>query len=103
MALEDSFPHLFQITSDKDATVADFVSYSGCGVVWTPCFRRDFQDWEMGEVESLMQLLYRYKTIVYREDSKSWRVGSRDKFSVSSFHMEVAKRRVRDFLWKAIW
>ena len=41
--LKDYFPSLFQIASNKEATIAQYRDNNH----WTPIFRRNFQDWEI--------------------------------------------------------
>ena len=52
------FPNLFRLTTQKNARVADLWDWdSGVGG-WNPIFLHSFNDWEMKEVDRLLQVLY---------------------------------------------
>ena len=56
-ALKIAFPALFDLVAKKDTRVVDVwdntSEVGGC----IPCFSRAFSDWEVGEVERLLQVL----------------------------------------------
>ena len=52
----------------KEAMVVDVWDFSRAEGGWSPVFVRDFNDWEMEEVERLLQLLHRRKIMSYQED-----------------------------------
>ncbi|XP_015164913.1 uncharacterized protein [Solanum tuberosum] len=51
--LKDSFPFLFQIASNKEAIIAQYRDNN----FWAPIFRRNFQDWEINDIFSLLETL----------------------------------------------
>ena len=68
VALSNVFPNLFNMAIHKEAMVADVWDFSRAEGGWSPVFVRDFNAWEMEEVERLLQLLHRRKFMSYQED-----------------------------------
>ena len=56
------------MTIHKEAMVAEVWDFSRAERGWALVFVRDFNDWEMEEVERLLQLLHRRKIMSYQED-----------------------------------
>ena len=52
------FPNLFRLTTQKNARVADLWDWDSGDGGWNPIFLRSFNDWEMEEVDRLLQVLY---------------------------------------------
>ena len=46
------------MVANKEVSVADVWEPSCEGGVWTPCFVRPFNDWEMEEIQNLLQALF---------------------------------------------
>ena len=49
-----SYPALFAMAANKEASIADVWEPSGEGGVWIPCFVRPFNDWEVEEIQNLL-------------------------------------------------
>ena len=57
-ALKDAFPNLFKLAVNKDQWVCDAWEEGGEVGSWNPLFSRYFKDWEMEEVEGLLQKIH---------------------------------------------
>ncbi|KAJ9675215.1 hypothetical protein PVL29_024243 [Vitis rotundifolia] len=53
-SLEEAFPTLFNLSINKESWVAEAWEEDGVGGSWGPRFNRHLNDWEVGEVESLL-------------------------------------------------
>uniref|UniRef100_A0A5B6YWQ5 Reverse transcriptase zinc-binding domain-containing protein n=1 Tax=Davidia involucrata TaxID=16924 RepID=A0A5B6YWQ5_DAVIN len=67
------------------------------------CFRRNFQDWELGETLSLLETIQRVNPVEGQEDSILWGRDNSKKFTVRSFYEAVVVRRHVEFPWRLIW
>ena len=54
-AISISYPSLFALAANKEASVADVWEPSSERGGWTPCFFRPFNDWEVEEIQKLLQ------------------------------------------------
>lgn len=52
------FPNLYNIVVDNDVMVNSNFVVKECKVTRNPIFRRAVQDWELGEIGKLFELLY---------------------------------------------
>ena len=68
VALSNTFPNLFNMAAHKEASVANVWDFSRAKGGWSLVFVKDFNDWEMEEVERFLQILYRRKITSYQED-----------------------------------
>ena len=57
-SLEEAFPILFNLSVNKEGQVAEAWEEDGVGGSWGLCFNRHLNDWEVGEVESLLSKLH---------------------------------------------
>ena len=93
MSLRDEFPGLYAIASFKDAWVVDVWN----GGSWGPRFIRQFNDWELEEVDALFRSLHGYSIIRGTFDAMVWLETKDGDFSVRSFYSSLASRRVEPF------
>lgn len=56
--LSVSFPNLFSIANDKEASISALLQPENDSYSWDIRFTRNFQDWEMEVVEFFMALIY---------------------------------------------
>ena len=78
------FPNLFRLTAQKNARVADLWDWDNGDGGWNPIFLRSFNDWEMEEVDRLLQVLYRKQIRPLMEDKILFKGSRNDAFSMKS-------------------
>ena len=117
--LKDLFPFLYRIATHNSAVVADLWGRQGGGGGWEVQFRRSFQDWELEEVNHLLNHISAVK-VQEGEDSLVWKIEKKGKFSVKSYYRSLkvenspllpAKEvwgsytplRTHFFAWEAVW
>ena len=65
--LSNAFPNPFNMVAHKEVLVVDVWDFSRAEGGWSLVFVRDFNDWEMEEVERFLHILYRRKISYYQE------------------------------------
>ncbi|KAF5471044.1 hypothetical protein F2P56_011519 [Juglans regia] len=103
VALENAFPSLYRIASDKKASVADNMSISANSFHWSVSFSRVVQDWEVNDIVDFYNILYALKVQVGREDGLIWTHTGNKKFSVRSYYKFFTVHPTNAFPWKSIW
>lgn len=60
LPLKDLYPSLFECSADREVLVSDVLDPQMYGMVrrWNLCFHRDFHDWEMEAVYSILDHIY---------------------------------------------
>ena len=86
--LKDLYPELYSITANKDASITSFLEHQNDENVsyWNVRFNRDFNDWELESIDSMLELLY--SNIPRREgfDRMRWKLNANGKFDVHSYY-----------------
>lgn len=75
----------------------------GDQILWNPTFLRDFQDWEIVEVDSFMDCVYSSKVSANELDRLIWRNSSKGQFEVKSYYSVLSNRGERYFPQRSIW
>ena len=73
----------------KEVMVADVWDISRAEGGWPLVFVRDFNDWEMEEMERLLQLLHRRKIMSYQEDRLLLKGAKVDDFSTRLMYRKL--------------
>ena len=101
-SLRDSFPALFRLACNQEATVADHLHVHGNTHSWDIEFSRSVQDWEVAVVDTFMEVLY--STHIHRGslDSIVWNLSTCETFEVRSFYSAMIQPS-HSFPWKSVW
>ena len=114
------FPNLFRLTTQKNARVVDLWDWDSGDGGWNPIFLRSFNDWEMEEVDRLLQVLHRRQIRPLMEDKILFKGSRNDAFSVKIMYRvldcspqlvfpsrtiwnPVISPRMGFFSWEASW
>ena len=97
------FPNLFRLTAQKNARVADLWDWDSGDGGWNPIFLRSFNDWEMEEVDRLLQALYRKQIRPLMEDKILFKGSRNDAFSVKSMYRVLDCSPQVAFPFRSIW
>ena len=100
--MKDVFPNLFKLAVNKDQWVCDAWEEEGEVESWNPLFSRHFNDWEMEEVEGLLQKLHPLVLNRDVEDVLSWKNSKNNSFSVRSLYRSLTKASSDPFPWNII-
>jgi hypothetical protein len=84
--LKLSFPELYSIARNKEASVSNYLDLSSSYIHWNPSFTRDAHDWELETFESFFNLLYSSKTHMGEVDSLLWTPSRSHMLTVKSFY-----------------
>ncbi|RVX04892.1 hypothetical protein CK203_019123 [Vitis vinifera] len=85
-SLEEAFPFLFNLSVNKEGWVAEAWEENEVGGSWGLRFNRHLNDWEVGEVESLLSKLHPLTIRRGVNDSLRWKENKNGTFSVKSFY-----------------
>ncbi|RVW79726.1 hypothetical protein CK203_042340 [Vitis vinifera] len=102
-SLEDAFPNLFNLTVNKEGWVVEAWKEDGVGGSWGLRFNRHLNDWEMGEVESLLSELHPLTIRRGVDDLLWWRDNKNGTFSVKSFYNSFSRAIRTPFSARIIW
>ena len=83
--LEDAVPNLFNLAINKEGWVAEAWEEDGVGGSWGLHFNRHLNDWEVGQVESLLSKLHPLTIRRGVNDLLWWRENKNGTFSVKFF------------------
>jgi hypothetical protein len=83
--LNDSFPKLFCLARNRDATVVDLRSASNNTADWDINFTRLVHDYEVDFVTSFFNVLYSTRVGLEGDDSLCWMLSKRRSFGVKTF------------------
>ena len=102
-SLEDAFPNLFNLAVNKEGWVAEDWEEDGVRGSWGLRFNRHLNDWEVGEVESLLSKLHPLTIRSGVDDLLWWRENKNGTFSVKSFYDSFSRGTRPPFLARVIW
>ncbi|RVW16810.1 putative ribonuclease H protein [Vitis vinifera] len=102
-SLEEAFPILFILSVNKEGWVAKAWEEDEGGGSWGLRFNRHLNDWEVGEVESLLSKLHPLTIRRGVEDLFRWKENKNGTFSVKSFYSSFSRDTKPPFPARTIW
>lgn len=100
-SFKDLFPQVFQLARDLQAMVAN--CYNENRRIWDPGLRRDPNDWELGELLSLLEILGNLKPFMERVNTWVWKLNHKGHFTSKSFYLALSNSLMDWFPHKSIW
>lgn len=100
-SLRVSFPQLYTLSLQKEASVAQVWSPQG----WDLIFRRALNDWEIGEFARLLETLHSHPGLSMRPDGVRWKIQAKGMFTVKSCYWNLNYMQSVDerWPWKLNW
>ncbi|KAG7990850.1 hypothetical protein I3843_02G045100 [Carya illinoinensis] len=102
-ALKDTFPCVYLVACDQEASVADLLVRSGDQVHWNITFCRAAHDWEVNSFTDLFNRVYSMKPNGLHEDKLWWKHTGKGIFSVCSYYKALTATPNVSFPWKRLW
>lgn len=102
-ALKNSFPSVFRLAYEIEASMEDLMVISGDQVQWNITFNRAVQDWEVSNLEDFFSLMYSLRWCNQGIGTLWWIPIGKSKFSVRSFYKSFIETWDIQFSWKRIW
>ena len=101
-ALSQSFPHLFALAVNRNATVEEMWDQNADQGGWNLRFLRNFNDWEVGMVGDLLLKLRGLRPSL-EDDAISWKGGKSGKYKVKKAYSGLVNPSDTVFPEKSIW
>ena len=102
-AFSFSYPALFALVANKEVFVANVWEPSREGGVWTPCFVRPFNGWEVEEIQNLFQAIQDKRILPNQDDLMLMREARDGRFSVKLLYKVLVGSNSIVFPHQLIW
>lgn len=83
--LKEAFPDLFDYASTREATIESVLLRQNGGIDWNVSFVRNFNEWEMENVASFLNLLNSHIPASSDPDALYWHLKRDGGFDIRSF------------------
>ena len=103
MPLKEAFPMLYECASNREATINEVVVRENGSVTWNVTFARNFNDWELDNVISFLNLLQSNLPTREVEDGLRWNLKKNGNFDIHSYYDALRASPNLVFPWKSIW
>jgi hypothetical protein len=108
--LRERFPRLFEISCQKEGTIASFGSWSDLRWCWNIQWRRQFFVWEQPMCSQLYQVIAQFQPSLI-DDSWHWKENMEDGFTVKSCYELLYKNfrvtadigSLKEFVFSNVW
>ena len=101
--MENNFPKVYNIASNKDASMAELLSSSVANYHWNINFIQPVQDWELESVASFRDLIYILDIGEGMGRIKCVGNSPRGVFNVHSYYRALQPPNSVSFPWKPLW
>ena len=91
------------MAANKEVFVADVWEPSREGGVWTPCFVRPLNDWEVEEIQNLFQAIQDKRFLPNQDDLMLMREDRDGRFSVKLLYKVLVGSNLIVFPHRLIW
>ena len=98
-----SYPFLFALVANKEIFVADVWEPSREERGWTPCFVRPFNDWEVEEIQNLLQAIQDKRILPSQDDLMLMREAGDGRFSMKFLYKVLVASNSIVFPHQLIW
>ena len=98
-----SYPALFALAANKEVSIADVWEPSREGEVWTPCFVRPFNDWEVEDIQNLFQAIQDKRILSNQDDLMLMREARDGRFLVKLLYKVLVGSNSIVFPHQLIW
>ena len=102
LPLKNIFLELYNIASNKDASVAELL-FPVANYHWNIRFTQPVQDWELELVASFMDCIYSGSWRRNGVDKICWTLSTRGVFDVLSYYKALQPPNPDSFPWKLLW
>ena len=103
--LQLSFPVVYGIASNKEASMASSLERLGIGDrrSWDVRFSRRPNDWETGVVDEFLRILDSNLPPIENGDRMRWKMTKKEDFDIRSFYNKLRDPLLIIFPWKGVW
>ena len=101
--LKEAYPVLYECASNQAATIDEVVVRDNDRMEWNVIFKQNFNDWELNDVVSFLNLFQSH--LPFREvvDGIRWNLKKSGMFDVRSFYSALRNSNLVAFPWKSVW